>query len=258
MKLGKLVLVGIVLVMLVSVVVILLFVQQVNGDKLLVFGLCGFMVFVMSLLDMNKDGKIMCDEFDVDKVKIFVEIDKNGDKKFFYDEVKVWLKDVMVKMVDNVMGLDDGLDVLLFLLVDGKVFLLLFVDGKVLLLFLVDGKVLFLFLLLGYEKVDVGLMGGLDGMDGLCGEWCYGLKGLYGKYYMGLCYMDLCECLVEMFFCVDVNDDGFISQEEFNVMVDCMFMCMDCNGDGVIDMKDMLCMMCDCGLGVLLFLLKKG
>lgn len=57
------------------------------------------------------------------------------------------------------------------------------------------------------------------------------------------------ERLAEMFLRADANDDGFISQEEFNVMADRMFTRMDRNGDGVIDMKDMPRMMRDRGPG---------
>lgn len=47
------------------------------------------------------------------------------------------------------------------------------------------------------------------------------------------------EHLAMMFLRADANDDGFISEEEFNVAMDQAFTRADRNGDGVVDMRDM-------------------
>lgn len=208
MKSGKLVLAGIASVMLVSAAAIPSLAQQTNGDKMP--GPRGPMAFAFAMLDTNSDGKITRDEFDADKAKIFAEIDKNGDKKLSYDEVKAWAKDVMAKMPERGpgMGPDGGPDAPPPPPPPGA------------------------------DKADAGPMGGPDGMNGPRGEWRHGPKGPHGKHHHGP-RMDPRERLAQMFLRADANDDGFISQDEFNVMADRMFTRMDRNGDGVLDMKDM-------------------
>ena len=249
MKSGKLVLAGIASVMLVSAAAIPSLAQQANGDKPPAPGPRGPMAFAMSLLDTNKDGKITRDEFDADKAKIFAEIDKNGDKKLSYDEVKAWSKDVMAKMADNAVGPDAGPDAPPPPPADGKAPPPPPADGKAPPPPAADGKAPPPPPPPGPEKADAGSMGGPDGMDGPRGEWRHGPKGPHGKHHMGPRHMDPRERLAEMFLRADANDDGFISQEEFNVMADRMFTRMDRNGDGAIDMKDMPHMMRDRGPG---------
>lgn len=215
MKSGKLVLAGIASVMLVSAAAMPVLAQQANGDKMP--GPRGPMALAFAMLDTNKDGKITRDEFDADKAKIFAEIDKNGDKKLSYDEVKAWAKDVMAKMPDRGPGM--GPDGAPPPPADGKA-----PPPPP----------------PGDDKADAGPMGGgSGGMDAPRGEWRHGPKGPHGKHHHGPRHMDPRERLAEMFLRADANDDGFISQEEFNVMADRMFTRMDRNGDGVIDMKDM-------------------
>lgn len=227
MKSGKLVLAGIASVMLVSAAAIPSLAQQANGEKMP--GPRGPMAYAFMMLDTNKDGKITRDEFEADKAKIFAEIDKNGDKKLSYDEVKAWSKDVMAKMAENNAAPDEGPDAPPPPPpADGKAPPPPPPPA--------DGKApppppp-------GPEKADAG-------PDG----WGPGPRGPHGKHHHGP-RMDPRERLAEMFLRADANDDGFISQEEFNVMADRMFTRMDRNGDGVIDMKDMPRMMRDRGPG---------
>ena len=218
MKSGKLVLAGIASVMLVSAAAIPSLAQQASGDKMP--GPRGPMAFAMTMLDTNSDGKITRDEFDADKAKIFAEIDKNGDKKLSYDEVKAWAKDVMAKMPGPGMG----------------------PDGAPPPPPPADGKAPPPPPPPGADKADAGPKDGPDGMDGPRGEWRHGPKGPHGMHHMGGMgprHMDPRERLAEMFMRADANDDGFVSQEEFNVMADRIFTRMDRNGDGVLDMKDM-------------------
>lgn len=231
MKSGKLVLAGIASVMLVSAAAIPSLAQQANGDKMP--GPRGPMAFAFAMLDTNSDGKITRDEFDADKAKIFGEIDKNGDKKLSYDEVKAWAKEVMAKTPERGpgMGSDGG------------------PDAPPPPPPPADGKAPPPPPPPGADKADAGPMGGPDEMGGPRGEWRHGPKGPHGKHHMGPRHMDPRERLAEMFLRADANDDGFISQEEFNVMADRMFTRMDRNGDGVIDMKDMPRMMRDRGPG---------
>ncbi len=233
MKSGKLVLAGIASVMLVSAAAIPSLAQQANGDKPPAPGPRGPMAFAMSLLDTNKDGKITRDEFDADKAKIFAEIDKNGDKKLSYDEVKAWAKDVMAKMPERGPGMGPA---------GGP-------DAPPPPPPPADGKAPPPPPPPGADKADAGPLGGPDGMDGPRGEWRHGPKGPHGKHHHGPRHMDPRERLAQMFMRADANDDGFISQEEFNVMADRMFTRMDRNGDGAIDMKDMPHMMRDRGPG---------
>ena len=222
MKSGKLVLAGIASVMLVSTAAMPVLAQQANGDKMP--GPRGPMAFAFAMLDTNSDGKITHEEFDADKAKIFAEIDKNGDKKLSYDEVKAWAKDVMAKMPGPGMGPEGG------------------PDAPPPPPPPADGKAPPPPPPPGPDKADAGPMDGPDGMDGPRGEWRHGPKGPHGKHHMGGMgprHMDPRERLAEMFLRADANDDGFISQEEFNVMADRMFTRMDRNGDGVLDMKDM-------------------
>ena len=229
MKSGKLVLAGIASVMLVSAAAIPSLAQQTNGEKMP--GPRGPMAFAFAMLDTNSDGKITRDEFDADKAKIFAEIDKNGDKKLSYDEVKAWAKDVMAKMPERGpgMGPDGGPDAPPPPPPPA--------DGKA-----PPPPP-------GADKADAGPMSGPGGMDGPRGEWRRGPNGHHGKHHHGPRHMDPRERLAQMFLRADANDDGFISQEEFNVMADRMFTRMDRNGDGVIDMKDMPRMMRDRGPG---------
>lgn len=236
MKSGKLVLAGIASVMLVSAAAIPSLAQQANGDKMP--GPRGPMALAFTMLDTNSDGKITRDEFDADKAKIFAEIDKNGDKKLSYDEVKAWSKDVMAKMASAAPGPDGGPDAPPPPPADGKAPPPPPADGKAPPPPPPPGP----------EKADAGPMGGPDGMDGPRGEWRHGPKGPHGKHHHGP-RMDPRERLADMFLRADANDDGFISQEEFNVMADRMFTRFDRNGDGAIDMKDMPRMMRDRGPG---------
>ena len=228
MKSGKLVLAGIASVMLVSAAAIPVLAQQSNGDKQAMPGPRGPMAFVAQMLDTNNDGKITREEFDADKAKIFAEIDKNGDKKISYDEAKAWARDVMAKMPGPGMGPDGGPGAPPPPPADGKApppppagddQAKAGPDGK----------------------PGPGPMGGPDDMAGPRGdrEWGPGPKGPHGKHHGHHGHMDPRERLAGMFLRADANDDGFISQEEFNVMADRMFTRMDRNGDGVLDMKDM-------------------
>ncbi|MCD2174803.1 EF-hand domain-containing protein [Rhizobium sp. C4] len=223
MKSGKLVLAGIASVMLVSAAAIPSLAQQANGEKMP--GPRGPMAFAFAMLDTNSDGKITRDEFDADKAKIFAEIDKNGDKKLSYDEVKAWAKDVMAKMPGPGAGPDAPPPP----------------PPPA------DGKAPPPPPPPGPEKADTGPRGAPDEMDGPRGGWAHGPKGPHGMHHMGPRHMDPRERLAQMFLRADANDDGFISQEEFNVMADRMFTRFDRNGDGVIDMKDMPRMMRDRG-----------
>jgi hypothetical protein len=229
MNSGKLVLAGIASVMLVSASAIPSLAQQANGDKPAAMGPRGPMAFAMQMLDTNSDGKITREEFDADKAKIFGEIDKNGDKKISYDEAKAWARDVMAKMPGQgtvpLAGANGG----------GPAAA---ADGKA-----PPPPP-------AGDKADAGPdgmpgpMGGPGDMRGPGGDrhGQHGPKGPHGGHHMGGMgpgHMDPRERLAQMFLRADANDDGFISQEEFNVMADRMFTRMDRNGDGALDLKDM-------------------
>lgn len=220
MNSGKLVLAGIASVMLASASAIPSLAQQANAEKAQAAVPRGPMGVMMQMLDPNGDGKITREEFDADKAKIFAEIDKNGDKKLSYDEVKAWSRDVMAKMANDQMGPDGGPDAPPPPPTDGKAPPPPPPPG-------------------GPEKADAGPMGGPGGMPGPRGDWRDGPRGPHHKHHHHMGRMDMRERLAQMFLRADANDDGFISQEEFDVMADRMFTRMDRNGDGVLDMKDM-------------------
>lgn len=253
MNSGKLVLAGIVSALLVSAAAIPSLAQQASSQQSAPPAAAqaprGPMGFVMQMFDTNKDGQITRDEFEADKAKIFGEIDKNGDKKLSYDEVKAWAKDVMAKMPGPGEGPGMG--------PQGGPNAPQSANGDA------DGKAPPPPPGMDQAAKDQagagsgnGPKGGPDGMRRPHGDrpWMRDGDGRdggrdgrqagerrHGMHPMGHMerHGDPRQRLAEMFLRADANDDGFISQEEFNVMADRMFTRMDRNGDGVLDMKDM-------------------
>jgi hypothetical protein len=246
MKSGKLILASLGAALLMSAAAVPSFAQQADGNKMpgqmagQMPGPRGPESVFFKMFDTNSDGKITREEENTEKAKLFAEIDKNGDKKLSYDEVKAWAQEVMSKMPTppapgDVQNADAGApppppadDQ-----AAGKPGAQPPADGK--------------------QPpppppgagpdagpaAGQGPEGGPEGgpMDGPGmrhhehhGDHMH--EGMMGP-------MGPREHLAMMFLRADANDDGFISEEEFNVALDQMFTHADHNGDGVVDMRDM-------------------
>jgi hypothetical protein len=233
MKSGKFVLVGVASVVLMGAAAIPSLAQQTNGNKNPDPN--GRMGAIMKMFDTNNDGQISRDEANTEKAKIFAEIDKNGDKKLSYDEVKVWSQDMLRKFPTSPRRWGNGPGMQQQ------------ADGQ-------------------NTAGGAGMMAGQgagpgngrgpgQGMNRNNGprmNWqggpgmmrhgmMYGGRfgGHGGRHGMGHHQSGPRERLAMMFLHADANDDGFISQEEFNVMADHIFTRMDRNDDGVIDQMDL-------------------
>ena len=226
MKFNKLVLAGTASVMLMSAAAIPVLAQQADGKT--PPPPRGPMAAVFSMLDTDHNGSITRDEFDADKAKIFAEIDKNGDKKLSYDEVKAWAKDVMSKMPEPGAGPADDASAPPPPPADGKAPPPPAPDKAA------DAQ--------GPAGNDgpsaPGPMGEPDEMGGPEGHHMgHGMK--HHGMGPGMHHMGPRERLAMMFMRADANDDGFVSQEEFNVFADQIFTRMDRNDDGALNIKDM-------------------
>jgi hypothetical protein len=212
MKSGKLILAGFASALLMSAAMPS-FAQQ--ADNAPAAGPRGPAGIIFNTFDANHDGKITRDEENAEKAKIFAEIDKNGDKKLSYDEVKAWSKDVMSKMPMPGQDAKGGPDAPPPPPGDDK----------------------------AADAEKMPMPGGPDGMGGPGmdhhGKKHHGMNRHGGHDGMMGPMGGPRERLAQMFLRADANDDGFISEDEFNVFADQMFTRMDRNGDGVIDMRDM-------------------
>ena len=230
MNSGKLILASLGAVLLVSTASVPSFAQQADANTMpgqmtgQMPGPRGPAAMLFKMFDTNNDGKITREEETAEKAKIFAEIDKNGDKKLSYDEVKAWAQEMMSKMPappapGDAQNADAGAPP-------------------------------------PPPPSDDQAAGGPGtppppppgpGPDG-------GPNDGPGMHHHGHHHhmrddmmrpgmdgpMGPRVGLAMMFLQADANDDGFISEEEFNVAVDQMFTRADRNGDGVVDMRDLL------------------
>lgn len=178
---------------------------------------------MMKMFDTNADGKVTREEADAKKAELFAQADKNGDKLISYDEAKAFFKEMAATapgpQQDDPQGAPppEGAD-------NGDAPPPPPGDqtGP-------QG---------GPQSGPDGHHGPRDGMG--MGRDFGGRPGGHGMHAMH--DHDFGGPRVGMlmgFVKADANDDGFISESEFNFVTDKAFTRMDRNGDGIIDARDM-------------------